>query len=85
MPPPRRPSRLPAALALGGGALALGTGLSVGAVAWSSWRDAQKLAMTDPVAADRQVAHVRTLGNVSTALVAVGAVAIAVGVYLWRR
>jgi hypothetical protein len=85
MPPPRRPSKLPAALTIGGGVLALGSGLSVGAVAWSGWRDAQKLAMTDPVAADRQVDHVRTLGNVSTALVAVGAVAIAVGVYLWRR
>ena len=57
----------------------------LGGFAWARWRDAERLGMTDPMAADREVDHVRTLGNASTALVAVGAAAIAVGVYLWRR
>jgi len=41
--------------------------------------------MTEPAAADREVGNVRTLGNTSTAFVAIGAVAIAGGVYLWQH
>ena len=78
-------SRTPAYVTLGSGIAVAGAGLVVGGVAWRRWNDAQSLAMTDPIAADREVDHVRTLGNTSTAMVAIGAVAIAVGVYLWQR
>jgi hypothetical protein len=82
--PPAR-SRTPALVTLGSGIAVAGAGLVVGGVAWRRWSDAQVLAMTDPIAADREVDRVRTLGNTSTAMVAIGAVAIAVGVYLWQR
>jgi len=85
MPPPPHRSRAPALITLAVGAAVAGTGLVVGGFAWARWRDAERLGMTDPMAADREVDHVRTLGNASTVLVAVGAAAIAVGVYLWRR
>lgn len=85
MPPPPHRSRVPALFTLWAGSAVAGTGLVIGGFAWARWRDTERLGMTDPMAADREVDHVRTLGNVSTALVAVGAAAIAVGVYLWRR
>jgi hypothetical protein len=87
-PPPGYPrgrARAPALITLAVGGAVAGAGLVVGGFAWARWRDAERLGMTDPMAADREVDHVRTLGNASTALVAVGAAAIAVGVYLWRR
>jgi len=75
----------PALITIGGGVAVTAVGLVLGAVAWKRWDDAKNLATTDPMAANRDVSDVRALGNTSTVFVAIGAVAIAVGVYLWRR
>lgn len=66
----------------GGGVLV--TGLVLGGVALSKWHHAQDESSTDVDQANHDVSSTRTIGNVSTALVVVGAVGVAAGVYLWR-
>jgi hypothetical protein len=65
---------------LGGGVVIAG-GLVVGALAVSTWHDAQSCTSCDrPTVAHRAV----VLGNVSTVLVVAGVVPVAAGLYLWR-
>jgi hypothetical protein len=68
--------------ALGG--VTLVAGLVIGGLAYRAWHDAQTTAQTDVDAANADLSHVRLLGNVSTALIAAGAVTVGIGVYLWR-
>jgi len=74
-----------AKIVIAGGAVTLVAGLVVGGVAFSRWRSAQDLAESDPDAANERVDGVMVLGNTSTVLLAAGAIAIGVGIYLWRR
>ncbi len=67
------------------GVTTVAAGFVLGGLTFRGWRDAQDLAMTDPAAANRDLDGVRTLGNASTAAVAVGTAAIGVGLYLWSR
>jgi len=60
------------------------TGLVLGGVALSKWHHAQDEAGSDLDQANRDVSSTRTIGNVSTALVVVGVVGVAAGIYLWR-
>jgi hypothetical protein len=71
-------------LATAGGAAVVVTGLVVGGVALRDWHRSQDDARTDTTLANEEVAHVRTLGNVSTALIIVGVVTVGTGLYLWR-
>lgn len=68
----------------GAGAVTVAGGLVIGGLALRAWNNVQTTAHTDPSAANRDLPHVRLLGNVSTALIAVGTVAAAAGFYLWR-
>ena len=68
-------------LTFGGGAVFVG-GLVVGALAVSAYHDAQSASDANAMRTQSQSAV--TLGDVSTAAVVVGAVATAVGIYLWR-
>lgn len=68
---------------ISGGVVLVG-GLVLGGVAISKWHHAQDEAGSDIDQANRDVSSTRTIGNVSTALVVVGAVGVAAGIYLWR-
>jgi tetratricopeptide (TPR) repeat protein len=83
---PRRatpPRRLAGQITLGVGAGLTLTGLVVGGLTYRAWQQAQDDAKTDVALANREVDHVRTLGDASTALCVVGALAIGAGAYLW--
>ena len=67
---------------LGGASLV--TGIVFGGLAMSGWSDAEDRAQTDVPGANDRLDRVRLYGNLSTAMIAVGAVSVGVGVYLWR-
>ena len=75
---------LPGKITLAAGGAVLVTGFVVGFVALQDWHDAEARAATAPDAANADLPHVRTLGNVSTVCVVGGAIAVAAGIYLWR-
>lgn len=84
-PPDARPRGRTGKTVVAAGAASAAGGLVVGVLALRGWRDAQDRAMTDPAGANADLDRVRLLGNTSTVLVGVGTIAIAVGIYLWRR
>ena len=71
-------------LVLVSGGAVLVAGIVIGAIALKDWNVAQTDATSDVTHANDEVRHIQLLGNVSTVCVAVGAVAIAAGVYLGR-
>ncbi len=87
-PPPRgggvivRKSRRTSTVVIGAGALTVGAGLVLGALALRGWHDAEDTAIMDPTQANRDLGGVRKLGNASTGLVIAGALTAGVGFYL---
>jgi hypothetical protein len=67
---------------IGAGALTVGAGLVLGALALRGWHDAESTAELDPTQANRDLGGVRKLGNASTGLVIAGVLTAGVGFYL---
>ncbi|MBA3539824.1 MAG: hypothetical protein H0T79_09360 [Deltaproteobacteria bacterium] len=67
-----------------GGAGLVALGLGFGAVALVKWNDAKDRSLESSADANTQVDSARMFGNVSTGFVAVGLLAVAGGLYLWR-
>lgn len=67
-----------------GGAVITGAGLGVGALAFSKWNTEQDCATCTGADKRSQAHDARVLGDVSTAVVAVGLVAVGAGIYLWH-
>ncbi|MBX3158766.1 MAG: tetratricopeptide repeat protein [Deltaproteobacteria bacterium] len=90
-PVPASRRKLYGGIALGVGAVALGFGAYAGLDASSKWDDAKAVcggsttcaSTADAEAANAIAAEARSSGNLATAFVAIGAVAVATGVVLW--
>jgi hypothetical protein len=87
-PPPAAPRSSGRATAgkvlVGVGGASLVTGAVFGVLAMTGWSEAEDTAQTDVAGANDRVDRVRLHGNLATGLIAVGAVSVGVGVYLWR-
>lgn len=66
------------------GAATVATGLVFGGVAMAGWSSAEDTAGTDVAKANEDVDRVELYGNLSTGLIAAGAVTVGIGIYLWR-